>query len=418
MESVAELLQLRFTTGAETVFGGIRRVLPGETLLIADGAVVERHRRPALPEGGPEPITEADALARLDAALAESVARQHRHGEVGLLLSGGIASCVLSRVLQRLGAGSVLALTATLDHPNAAGERERAEAVARAAGARHAVLTLTDDMVWRDLPNIVAAMDDPVAEEGIIPAWFLARRAREEGVGLVLSGAGGDALLAGDGRYRAATRPWWFGGRPMHGLGGFDRLPGLLREVPSGWRDGIAAAEVAAATPGRSRLQRAQAVDMAEWLPNALLTRLDRCLATHGVEGGAPFLDPGVVAAAFRLPDALKQRGGTGMWLLRAWLAREAPGSQPFHRRRRFGLPLGTWIAGIGARLGPLVAAQPGVFEIAQPDRVEALFRDAARHRHAGVAAWRLLFYALWHRRHMEGRVPGAGQDTCDYLTG
>ena len=50
----AELLQMQFTTGAETIFEGITRVLPGETVVIADGAVTERRRRAALPEGGPE----------------------------------------------------------------------------------------------------------------------------------------------------------------------------------------------------------------------------------------------------------------------------------------------------------------------------------------------------------------------------
>ena len=66
----AELLQLQFTTGAETIFEGITRVLPGETIVIADGAVTERRRRAALPEGGPEAITAEQALARLDAALS------------------------------------------------------------------------------------------------------------------------------------------------------------------------------------------------------------------------------------------------------------------------------------------------------------------------------------------------------------
>ena len=52
---MAELLQLKFTTGAETIFPGIFRVLPGETLVVERGAIVARRRRAALPEGGPLP---------------------------------------------------------------------------------------------------------------------------------------------------------------------------------------------------------------------------------------------------------------------------------------------------------------------------------------------------------------------------
>ncbi|MBC7801048.1 MAG: asparagine synthetase B, partial [Gemmatimonadaceae bacterium] len=79
----------------------------------------------------------------------------------------------------------------------------------------------------------------------------------------------------------------------------------------------------------------------------------------------------------------------------------------PFAPKQGFTVPVGAWIAGQGARLGPLVASQPGVAEIADPGRVTALFR-AAGGRREGFAAWTLLFYALWHRTHILG-LPPAG---------
>jgi len=396
-----ELLQLQFTTGAETIFEGIRRVLPGETIVIADGAIVERHRRPALPEGGPEPITEEDALARFDAAFEESV-RLHQRSDVpyGLFLSGGIDSNAVLAMMARLADRPVRAFTARFD-AGTADEGEAAEAVARAAGAEHATVTVTEAMVWQHLPEIVAAMDDPAADYAIIPSWFLARRAREE-VKVVLSGEGGDEMLAGYGRYRSAMRPWWLGGRRPRAAGSFDRVGGVLREAPSAWRDGFAAAEAAAAMPGRTRLMAAQAADIAEWLPNDLLLKLDRCLMAHAVEGRTPFLDPGVAAACWRLPDAMKVRGRTGKWLLREWLSRNMPAARPFAPKQGFTVPVAAWIASVGERLGPLVAAQPGVAEVARPDRVATLFRHAATDKHRGFAAWHLLFYALWHRAHVE----------------
>jgi asparagine synthase (glutamine-hydrolysing) len=402
----AELLQLQFTTGAETIFQGISRVLPGETVLIADGAVAERRRRAALPEGGPEEIGAEAALARLDAALEESVAL-HQRSDVpyGMFLSGGTDSAAVLAMMARLNGERrpVLAFTAGFDVPGAADERAAAARVARAAGARHVTVEVTEAMVWRHLPEIVACMDDPAADYAIIPTWFLARRAREE-VKVVLSGEGGDEILAGYGRYRAARRPWWLGGKAPRAKGSFDRLGDLLREpgILAGWRDGIVAAEEAAATPGRTRLMAAQALDIADWLPNDLLVKLDRCLMAHGVEGRTPLLDPGMAAACFRLPDALKVQGHSGKWLLRQWLARHLPESEPFRPKQGFTVPIGAWIGGVGERLGPLVAAQPGVAEIARPDRVAALFRHAAEKRNA-FAAWHLLFYALWHRRHVEG---------------
>ena len=407
-EARDELLQLQFTTGSATIFDGIARVLPGESLVVADGAIVGRHRRAALPEGGPEPITEADALARFDAAFEESV-RLHQRSDVpyGLFLSGGIDSGAVLAMMARLADRPVQAFTARFDAKGAADEQQAAETVAAATGARHATITVTEAMVWEHLPEIVAAMDDPVADYAIIPTWFLARRAREE-VKVVLSGEGGDELLAGYGRYRSAMRPWWLGGRRPRAGGAFDRVKDVLRAPPAAWRDGFAAAEAAAATPGRTRLMAAQAADIAEWLPNDLLLKLDRCLMAHAVEGRTPFLDPGVAAACWRLPDAMKVRGRTGKWLLREWLSRNLPAARPFAPKQGFTVPVATWIAGVGERLGPLVAAQPGVAEIARPDRVAALFKAAGADKHRGFAAWHLLFYALWHRAHVE-RLPVRG---------
>lgn len=401
-DRLKELLQIQFTTGAETIFRGITRLLPGETIAIADGRIVERRRRAALPEGGPEEIGEEEALARLDAALQDSV-DLHQRSDVpyGMFLSGGTDSAAILAMMARLNDRPVLAFTAGFDVPGAADEREAAARAAKAAGAQHVAIDVTRAEVWRHLPQIVGAMDDPAADYAIIPTWFLARRARQE-VKVVLSGEGGDEIFGGYGRYRSAMRAWWLGGKAPRRKGAFDGLD-VLRAEPTGWRDGIAAAEIEAAEGGRTRLQAAQALDVADWLPNDLLTKLDRCLMAHAVEGRTPFLDAGIAAAAFRLPDALKVRRDMGKYLLRRWLETRFPASEPFRPKQGFTVPIGAWIAEDGARLGALVAAQAGVAEIAKPDRVQALFRAAAGKKEA-FAAWHLLFHALWHRRHVEGR--------------
>ena len=401
-----ELLQMQFTTGAETIFPGIRRVLPGETLVCADGRIIERRHVSALPDGPPETIDEPTALARLDRALEESV-DLHQRSDVpyGMFLSGGIDSAAILTLMARLNDAPVLAFTAGFAHPGAADERAHAATVARALGAHHETIEVTEAMVWRHLPEIVACLDDPAADYAAIPTWFLARRARQD-VKVVLSGEGGDELFAGYGRYHSAMKPWWLGGKVMRGRGNFDRV-NVLRARPTAWRDGMAAAEVAAAGPGRTRLMAAQATDMADWLPHDLLLKIDRCLMAHAVEGRTPFLDPGVAAAAFRLPDQLKLNGRMGKWLLRRWLEKNCPSARPFAPKQGFTVPIGQWIGAQGDRLGRLVAAQPGIVEIAEPERVIALFR-AADGRRRGFAAWILLFYALWHRTHILG-LPPAG---------
>src|SRR5260370_41327853 len=102
-------------------------------------------------------------------------------------------------------------------------------------------------------------------------------------------------------------RRWWAGGRTPRARGILDDL-GLLRGEMAGWRDGIAAAEALATEGGRSRLQIAQAVDRADWLPNDLLVKVDRCLMAPGGEGRTPVLDPAVAGLGLRPPAQCKTR--------------------------------------------------------------------------------------------------------------
>lgn len=401
-----ELLQLQFTTGRETIFSTIHRVMPGETVRVVQGRILDRQHRSPLPDLVPNqpPLTEEDALHQLDAALMNSV-QAHERSDVpfGLFLSGGIDSASLLTAMARLPRPEKLRTwTAVFEARNAADEADAAADLARGVQAEHETVRITASMVWQHLPAIVACMDDPAADYAIIPTWFLAQKAAQD-VRVILSGEGGDELFCGYGRYRSAIRPWWRGGRRMWRRGMFDGL-NVLRTHPADWRDGIMAAEVNAASEP-SRLAAAQAVDCAEWLPNDLLLKLDRCLMAHGLEGRTPLLDPVVADVAWRLPDTLRVRGDKGKWLLRRWLEQHCPAAKPFAPKQGFTVPIGAWIAEQGERLGTLVAQQDCIQEIARPERVRALFQ-AAGGRKTSHAAWTLLFYALWHRTHIRGLAP------------
>jgi asparagine synthase (glutamine-hydrolysing) len=394
------LLALQFTTGRDTIFAGIKRVLPGETLTIEAGRIVARRRRSALPRPVRSIEDEADALTRLDTALADSV-EVHCLADVpyGLFLSGGIDSALVLSYMAAREKQPVCAFTAGFSVPGSADERDSAKILADAVGAEHHAIAFDERDFWQLLPRIASAMDDPAADYACLPSFKLAAEASRS-VKVVLTGEGGDELFAGYGRYRRAVRPWWLGGRrAWHKslLAG----TGLLRHEPSHWRDDIDAAEQAAQQAGLTRLGAAQAVDCAEWLPNDLLAKLDRCLMAHGLEGRTPFLDPVVAEIAMALPDRLKLQRRQGKMLLRKLLARRLPQAASDARKQGFTVPVASWIFSRGAELGPLVAAQPGIAEICHPDRVVSLFARGGKR--AGFAAWTLLFYALWHRRHILG---------------
>ena len=398
---LGELLNLQFTTGAQSIFAGIQRVLPGETLTIRQGQIAGR-KRLAFPTPKAPPKNEDDALVKLDAVLEEAV-ELHQRSDVpyGMFLSGGIDSAAILALMARLNTSPVLAFTAGFDVPGVADERDAAAAMAKSVGARHERVEITQAMMWEHLPEIVACMDDPVADYAIIPSWFLAREARKD-VKVILSGEGGDEMFAGYGRYRAAARRFF--PKPMRGRGVFDGLD-VLRDPPKGWRDGIEAAERAGGH--LSRLKCAQMADMADWLPHDLLLKLDRCLMAHGIEGRTPFIDKEVAAFAFSLPDGMAVRRGMGKYLLRRWLEKNLPAAKPFARKQGFDVPVGAWIAAQAKPLGELLARQPVIAELAAPEKVRALL-ERAEDKRAGFAAWVLLFTALWHRRHVLD-LPPAG---------
>ncbi len=406
--AATELLQLQFSTGRGTIFEGIDRVLPGETLVVAGGKVVERRKRAALPAGGTESWSESEALEQLERALVDSVT-VHQRSDVpyGMFLSGDIDSSVVLALMARLNDRPVRAFTAGFGEASVSDERDHARAVAKAVGAEHVEVEFSEQDFWSLLPRVAGVIDDATADYAVLPTYKLAAEASGD-LKVILSGEGGDELFGGYGRYRSLMRPWWSGGRAMRWRGTLQGL-GVLRDESPGWRDGIAASESLEAQPGRTRLQVAQAVDCADWLPHDLLIKLDRCLMAHGVEGRTPMLDPAVASVAFRLPDRFKIQGRMGKWLLRRWLADNLPEAQPFARKRGFTVPVGEWIARRSDRLAPLVARQPGVVELCDPAAVERLFKT--RGKRAGFASWVLLFYALWHNHHILGRRQGGDVD-------
>ncbi|MSO85628.1 MAG: asparagine synthase (glutamine-hydrolyzing) [Rhodospirillales bacterium] len=410
-----EALELQFTTGRRTLFQGIFRVLPGEVLVVEQGRIVSRFIRPALPAGGVGEARAERALMDLDQLLNEAV-ELHQRADVpyGMFLSGGVDSSVLLAMMARLNPKPVIAFTAAFPGTRAIDERAHARAVAKAAGAEHVEVEFDESDFWRLLPRVMAAMDDFCADYAVLPTFKLGQAARAAGLKVILSGEGGDEIFAGYGRYRSAMRPRFLFGRPMRLKGALHGLD-ILRAPAPNWRDGIAQAEIESSRGGRTPLQAAQAADCADWLPNDLLTKLDRCLMAHGVEGRVPFLDPRLAAFGFGLPDALKVHHGRGKWLLRRWLETALPEARPFAPKRGFTVPVGEWIASRGRTLGPLVARQPGVLEACRPEAVERLFASvaergggaglrapSARSRHA-AAAWHLLAFALWHRSHILG---------------
>ena len=396
--ATAELMQLKHVTGRETIFAGVERVAPGETLVLERGRIVDRRLIPTVPPRAHVRQRLASAVERFDAVMADSVA-VHLRTDVpyGLFFSGGVDSTILLHLMRRLSTTPVRALTIGYEGRDPADESFGALQAAEALGADCSRVEMGADDFWRLAPRVAAAVDDPTADPAVLPTYVLGQAARAAGLKVVLGGEGADELFGGYARYRRATLPF-IGGRDGGKSGVFDDIAALA-EVFGGWLAPFEA--LARRAPGRTRLDRLQALDCEERLPNSLLVKLDRCLMANGVEGRTPFLDRAVADFAAALPDRLRADPRHGKVLLRHWLAAHAPETRPFARKRGFNPPVGRWMHDRRKALASLVAAEPGVAAFAAAATVAEVFEAA---REAPQPAWSLLYFALWHATRVLGR--------------
>ncbi len=397
--SQMQALNLQFSCGKKTMFSGIYRLLPGETLFVLDGKIKNSFCLPALNYAQSRKKSKTqEALKEFEKTLLETI-QSHLMADVpvGLFYSKGVDSSILLRGLNLLGHTQVPAFHLIFE-----GEKSSIPDGFPLKACFEEIFFGEEDF-WKLLPLAAYIMDDFAADYAILPTLKLSEAAQKKGLKVILSGEGGDEVFAGYGRYKKASRPRLFGGRSLreksllHGLG-------LLKES-SPWRHDILQAERKISQYKElSSLQKAQALDIEDWLPHDLMLKLDRTLMHFGIEGRPPFLDKDLANLGFFLKDELKLRRGHGKWILKKWLE-EQVGLDFFEKKKGFTVPISRWISKKAHILGPLLKKQEALKDICVPEKIEELFEKLARDpelKREGMAAWILLFYTLWYKIHVE----------------
>ena len=393
-----ELLQLKFTTGRQTAFVGIKRVLPGEMIFVRGGEIIRRTRTDPFVSKGISNLDEKLTMEKLDAMMREN-AHLYTRSDVGfgVYLSGGVDSCAIMAALKLEGISDFPCYTASFPNSKLHDETHTAEQVCRAVGARHISLQITAADFWEILPDVVSHVDDPSTDPAMAANFLLTRRAQQD-IKVVLGGDGGDEIFAGYRRYERASLPKFLPTKPLRARGQFDKSP-LAKFLGDDWRAGFAASIEDAKHKTQTKLQSLQATDGADYLPHFHLMKLDRCLMAYGIEGRVPLLDQHLARFGFDLPDKFKLRGQRGKWLLRHWLDKTLPIAKPFSRKRGFSTPVNQWIAERAPNLRTFMCDQTGMREMFEIDKINDLF-STKTHKYEKLR-WPLLFYALWHTKHI-----------------
>ena len=402
--TLVQTSQLHFACGAETVYHGIYRVRPGETLIIKAG---ELHARGFYPTKLGFPAnrsrrltTEASALKQFDAIFAETM-KLHLQADVpvGLFLSGGIDSSCLLTMIARLHSQPLHTYTIGFESTETHDERHVAAELARQFKTQHHEIAFSETDFWQLLPQAIQATDDPTADYAIVPTFKLAQAAAAD-VTVVLSGEGGDEVFAGYGRYRSFIRPFWKMRRDLYAKGDLSRLK-LLKDNSIDWRHQLITLKKACVKEQYDRLYTAQTIDMQTWLANDLLIKLDRCLMWHSLEGRTPFLDKAMLEFANSLPNHYKIRGKLGKWILRQWLANELPHYNAFAHKQGFSVPIREWLNNRREWLRDFLLTHTLVQDLVNTTRLNKILQQPLTSSSA-KACWSLLYLAMWHSIHID----------------
>lgn len=413
--ALRQFLQNQFAAGEETVVAGVRRVLPGEALIIHPDLGIERRRYWSALDVSPRRIGAEEAEAELD-QLMDGAMREHMRSDVpfGLFLSGGVDSAVLAAMLHAHGAGRIRSYSVGYTGTSMAHELGEAERVAAHFGLDHTPLELTLDQVFGRIPHSVWAADELMRDYASLPTSILAERAGAE-LKVVFSGEGGDEAFAGYRRYHPDPLERWLKSLIRRGSGGFRargqwagrwsrRLFGPALKAAPG-KDRAPFTDAWRATPRHwSDMQRRQYTDLVTALPDNLLVKTDRMLMGFGVEGRVPFLDHRIVEFGLSLPDSLKVRRHRGKWLLRDWARARLPAGHLDRPKRGFHVPVGDWLTGaLAERLGARLAANRGIREWFDVAAIPELVAARRARRGGSRELFGLMQFAIWHRLFVEG---------------
>jgi asparagine synthase (glutamine-hydrolysing) len=432
--ALAQYFQNQASSGRETIFRGIRRVLPGEALRLDAELHVEhvRYWRAGDTLRRPADYTHEQAVADWEPLFAQ-VMKEHMRADVpyGVFLSGGVDSAVLLAQLKRLHSRPIRTFSIGWADARARDELDAAQRVAGLLGSEHEAIRLSSQQVFRRLPRCVWAADDLMRDYACLPTLALAEAAARE-LKVVFSGEGGDEAFAGYGRYRPPWAERVYKSVRYPGSGGF-RARGeldatwarrlfqpVLRDALDQHRAPFVAAW--AETPSDwTDLQRRQYVDLATNLPDDLLVKADRMLMAFSVEGRVPFVDHRVVEFGLSLPDALKVRKDAGKVFLKRWAEAFLPADHLWLPKSGFHVPVREWLRGdFLAALAQKLPANPAIREWCRIDAVQALLARQASRRDVTREVWSLMQFAIWHRLFVEGRgalrLPAAEEDPLAWL--
>ena len=450
--TLSDYLANHAPSGEETLFLGVKRLLPGHILTWRDGAVSIR-RYWDVDFSKDEVVRDDETYIKQWSELFRESVRLRLMADVplGMFLSGGIDSSAIAAVMSGMVSEPIKTFSVAFKEREA-NELEYARLVADAYKTKHHEIIVSPEQFFAALPRLVWHEDEPLAHPSSVALYFVSKLASEH-VKVVLTGEGSDELLAGYGRYRRTI--WnlaW--GRQYNKLAPsmarntirkqIERMPqgGRLRqklmrtflvvspELESIYFDNFAVFPTpmqqhmfTGETKERIRtidpyvelrrlLERTKDLSLLDGLLYAdiktylheLLMKQDQMSMATSVESRVPFLDHKLVEFTAKMPDTMKLRGGTTKYVLRESMKGVLPEKILTRRKMGFPVPIGSWFRG---RFKSVIqeyvlserALSRGIFA---PDFVRNLVSLHQAGEDHSERLWSLVNFEMWLRRFLD----------------
>jgi asparagine synthase (glutamine-hydrolysing) len=448
VDALDAYLAFGYVPGERCLLRGIRKLPQGHVLTFDVRAGTSRTWAYwALPPHEPGAATDAELLDELERLLADSVRlRLIADVPVGVMLSGGVDSSLIAAMAARVSSRRIKTFNISFPGYGAFDEAPYARAVARHFGTEHVELAAEPATVDL-LPGLARQYDEPIADSSMVPTYLVSRLIRQQAT-VALGGDGGDELFGGYYQHSWVQQQNQIGGwlpRPVRraarsaitrlmpvGAKGRNYLLGLTVDHPfnivqfnvifdAGTRQrllaplgagrpaagGPEAYKAALCLDRATPLQQSTTLDFRTYLPDDILTKVDRASMLCSLEVRAPFLDTRLIDLAFRrVPDRLRATTRERKILLGRLAGRVLPAGLDLTRKQGFVMPLDRWFKGEWGRF----------FEDVLTSRDADLFdRHAVRQLLAGQRRgfsntsrlFALAMIELWRREYRISSVGG-----------